>query len=184
MAVFFIRSNGISRHANPKKPDCFVPNATPNGEAKFEISAYCIEQGIARIGWPDTGDLRFVPEKKGALARCYTFDELKPIHRKYLLSFRGIAPGDLVLTPSGTAKHHAYLGRVVHGYHYDPAGGYYEAAHRVSVIWLMDGPEGLVIPYEKLLLVKVGFPIAKAFAQLTGDKADAADEMCRKSASS
>lgn len=180
MAVYFIRSNGESSHCPPCEPKCFVPNATPDGKSKFELSEYCIAQSIARIGWPDSGNLRYVPEKVGALAQCYAFDTLKPIHRKYLLAFRDIAPGDLIITPHSAVKHHAFLGRVTRGYHYEPVNGYYEAAHRVSVDWLMNGPEGLAIPFEPLKLAEKGFPVIKAFAELTGDKADAAAEVWHK----
>jgi hypothetical protein len=137
---YFIRPNGDTAHNDPAKPDAFVAGEQPTFPATyFNQADYCLENSIARIGWPDTGDLRRVPQKLGALARAYDFRSVPEHVQKYLTRFRDIVPGSVVLMPdpdSGTAGT-LYIGTVTSPYDYMPALPY-ECAHRVGVRWDRD----------------------------------------------
>jgi hypothetical protein len=111
---------------------------------------YCLTHGIARIGWPDVGDLRHVPRKVGAAVDCYDFDSRRvgPHVRKYLLAFRDITVGSVVLLPDRDRPGVLFIGEVTRGYDYsyDPPRHPYECAHRVGVAW--DRRDGQAVEYR------------------------------------
>lgn len=135
---YFVRANGGTSHADPRNARCFVAGepAPPPGKQLNHLP-YCIQNRIARIGWPDTGDLRAETEKAGALARCYSLSTLEDRHRRYLEQFRCIRVGDLILVPDVTSRGAVCIATVTRGYWYfhDVPTHPYENAHRVSVRW-------------------------------------------------
>jgi hypothetical protein len=138
-AYYFIRANGETIHSDSSRPDCFVegePTAT-HGNPHYNAVPYCLENNIARIGWPDTGDLRHVPAKVGALKACYDFQLLKPHYQEYLLGFRDIAIGSGVLMPDRDRPGVLYSGNVISGYDYfyQLPEHPYECAHRIGASW-------------------------------------------------
>jgi hypothetical protein len=153
MNIWFVRSNGESAHNNPAEPAHFIPGE-PEGET-FDYREKCLQEGFARIGWPNTGDLR--KPGQGRLAPdSYTLETLPPDCRRYLEGFQSIRAGDLILIPAATGRYTVHLGLVIRrdaatgkeaawqagrpAYHFhlpsppsekDP----YECAHRVDVRW-------------------------------------------------
>ncbi len=98
-AYYFARANGGTGHATPAKPQCFVPGEPPVPPCGYHNHIhYCLRESIARIGWPDTGDLNGEP-KAGALAECYDLASLPAHIRRYLVQFRDISVGSVVLVP-------------------------------------------------------------------------------------
>ena len=64
---YFVRVNGNTDHNNPQKKECYVPDNLPGyPETYFNGVSFCLEKGIIRTGWPDTGDMR-QGSKAGAL---------------------------------------------------------------------------------------------------------------------
>ena len=58
MNIWFVRSNGNTGHNNPAD-DNYVPGEPPifpNREFNYRLK--CLDQGFARYGHPNTGDLR------------------------------------------------------------------------------------------------------------------------------
>ena len=134
---YFVRVNGDSGHNDPSRPDAYVPREPPLYPAKsFNYVHYCLEQSVIRIGWPDTGDLRG-PQKSGALANAYDLDSIEPRHRGYLLQFRDIDRGAVILMPNPKVRGQIFIGDVVTGYEYfhEVPKHPYECAHRLGVVW-------------------------------------------------
>ncbi len=136
-AYYFIRANGGTFHANPKNSKCYVqgePDVGPKGYINHV--PYCLAQGIARIGWPDTGDMSR-DSKIGALKSCYDLASLKPYIQRYLNQFRDIEIGSVVIMPDKDKSDRLYMGDVTGGYHYFHRlpQHTYENAHRVAVRW-------------------------------------------------
>lgn len=137
--LYFVRANGDTSHNEPGTP-AFVPGEPPTSpDAYFNYAGYSLTHGFARIGWPDTGDLRSVPAKERARALGYTFASLPQHVRKYLDAFRDIPVGGVVLIPDpdAAAPGTLYVGTVTRPYHYVPDHPY-ECAHRVGVAWDRD----------------------------------------------
>lgn len=77
---YFLRVNGDTLHNNPNRSNYYVPGELPHYPATyFNYLGFCFERNIARIGWPDTGDLNAL-SKTGALAQGYSLDSLQPFH--------------------------------------------------------------------------------------------------------
>jgi hypothetical protein len=137
-AYYFVRANGDTLHSDGRRPECFVAGEPVTaGKAYFSHVDYCLRHGIARVGWPDTGDLRQLPRKIGALCRCYDFSSIEPHERQYLLAFLDIAVGSVVLMPDKDRPGTLYIGNVIKPYEYfhHPPQHPYECAHRVGVDW-------------------------------------------------
>jgi hypothetical protein len=76
--VYFVRAKGATLHNNPNVPGYYVPGEPPIfPKTAFNYADFCLERGIIRIGWPDTGALN-ASGKTGALAHGYTLESLKP----------------------------------------------------------------------------------------------------------
>lgn len=110
--VWFVRSNGNTGHNAPDSPD-FVPGEPPLfPEVAFDYREKCLAEGFARIGWPNTGDLR--NPGIGRLAPDgYSFETIDTSKQEYLTQFVSIRVGDLILIPSGEGEHSVHLGVVV-----------------------------------------------------------------------
>ena len=137
---YFIRVNGKTTHNNPNCPISYVegePLKFPN--TYFNYLAYCLENNVIRIGWPDVGDL-VTGGKKGALASGYDLASLKKHVQAYLAAFREIRVGDVVITTDKDLTGHIYIGTVTKPYCYfhSPPNHPYECAHRVGVAWDRD----------------------------------------------
>lgn len=151
-AHYFIRANGETVHGNPASP-LYVPGEPPgNATPTFNYVDYCLRHGIARIGWPDVGDLRHVPAKVGALLTAYDFNDderVGPRVRRYLREFLAIRKGSVVLLPDPRVRARLFLGDVVDGYDYrhEVPEHPYECAHRVRVAWDVDAA-GVPVPYD------------------------------------
>lgn len=135
---YFVRVNGNTLHNNPNEPDYYVqgePPLYPN--TYFDALAYCLQNNIIRIGWPDTGDLS-APTKTGALARGYSLTTLKPYIQEYLRTFASIPEKSVVLMPDKDNSGDIYLGQVTKTYHYfhNIPIAPYEHSHRLGVRWL------------------------------------------------
>jgi hypothetical protein len=151
--VWFARSSGHTVHNNPATAD-FVAGEPPTFPAtEFNYRGKCLADGFARIGWPNTGDIR--GQAAGRLAgEGYSFLELTENERHCLTRFAGIRTGDLILIPADLLEGDVHLGIVVHRsapgsavlsmrpgapayyyYHEIPCGEWYECAHRVDVLW-------------------------------------------------
>jgi len=135
--IYLVRVNGNTLHNNPAVLSHYVPGEPPwHPATAFNATRFCLDRGIIRIGWPDTGDLTKSPGEM-ALAQGYRLDTLPQYVQRYLRSFRDIAVGSLVLMPDKARPGEFYMGNVTGGYHYvhDIPMEPYEHAHRLSVDW-------------------------------------------------
>jgi hypothetical protein len=128
---YFIRVNGSTGHNDPSKPEAYVPGEPPTWpERYFNYADYCLSNGFVRIGWPAAGDLSKVtrvPEYTDAYA-------LKPHIRSYLVEFRDIAPGSVILMPDKDRSGVLYIGETTTPYFYSPTLPF-ECVHRLGVVW-------------------------------------------------
>lgn len=156
MNVWFVRSNGKTAHNNPMTPD-FVPGEPPMfPETYHNYRQKCLDDGFARLGWPNTGDLR-QPGLNRLAINGYTLAGLQDRYRNYLRDFKSILTGDLILIPADVHQYDVHLGVVVrrdrdtrevisrepgisaYYYYHDVANEqWYECAHRVDVLWDQD----------------------------------------------
>jgi hypothetical protein len=159
MDVWFVRVNGDTSHNEPGTPN-YVPGEPPQYPKKdFNYYKECLQDGFARIGWPNSGPLRPGFESKRLAVNGYSLEKLEEDPRRntrireYLEQFASIRPGDIILIPAYTVPHDIYLGVVVkrdhqageesldprlHAYYYFhdiPNKAWYENAHRVDVRW-------------------------------------------------
>ena len=131
MDIRFIRSNGDTAHNDPKTPD-FVPGEPPQGPTTaFDYRHKCLAEGFARIGWPNTGDLRAAGAGRLA-SQGYSFATLGEETQRYLTEFVAICTGDLVLLPARDADQDVHLGLL------------FVAPDRAVRSWV-SGPESLPI---------------------------------------
>ena len=116
---------------NPTIWKISIEEASSDGKTR----RYCFKHGEARIGWPQTGDLRQANLDDPAL-------KLGSNDRSSLDSFvRGVEPGD-VLVCLGTRKSICAVGVVTGEYEYQPtvpAGVREDYVHRLPVNWLVSG---------------------------------------------
>jgi hypothetical protein len=158
MNIWFIRSNGDTLHNNPNTVD-YVPGEPPVFPKKeFNYRLKCLDQGFARYGHPNTGDLRLKnPERLAPLS--YSFQSIEKRYQTYLRKFSSIKAGDLILIPADKDGGDVHLGialtvdkKVVvpyieprpNAYYYYqdiPKGDWYECAHRINVQWAKTGPQ-------------------------------------------
>ena len=134
---FFVRVNGDTLHNDPNVPEGYVPGEPPLYPTTFfNYCDYCLENGIVRIGWPDTGDLT-QPSKTGALSSLYRLDTINAYEREYLRGFLDLPVGSVILMPDKAHPGDFYMGEVVEPYHYfhDIPVSPYECAHRLGVQW-------------------------------------------------
>ncbi len=145
MDVHFVRANGPTLHDRKDRPECFVEGPSLAVGRVMNALPFCLANDIARIGWPDTGDLRRpAAERADARANCYTFDGLPQKTQQQLRAFAAIRVGDWVMVPDIETSGLLYAGQVTQPYSYVPGPpDPYEAAHRVSVRWFMDGNQPL-----------------------------------------
>jgi hypothetical protein len=160
MRVWFVRSNAVPIHNDPvNHPDDYVAGE-PNVKSEESYLGFCLDQGYARIGWPNTGPLQpgwdseRYPDSKREAANGGTFESIRRDHQRYLIDFASIKTGDLILTPSDTDVDFVHLGMVVrrdrptreilsirrsedayYYYHAIPGDQPYECSHRVDVLW-------------------------------------------------
>lgn len=116
---------------NPSIWKISIEEASSDGKTR----RYCFKHGEARIGWPQTGDLRQANLDDPTL-------KLGSNDRSSLDSFaRGVEPGD-VLVCLGTRKSICAVGVVTGEYEYQPtvpAGVREDYVHRLPVNWLVSG---------------------------------------------
>jgi hypothetical protein len=184
MNIWFIRTGGDTPLNNPYSPD-FVPGEPPTyPKTAYDYREKSLEEGFARIGWPNTGDLR--EENPTRLAPDgYSFQTIEPLHRNFLRKFRSIKAGDLILIPSIEETYTAYLGIALtinrlrvppyinprpdayyHYYNLDK-GDWYECAHRVNVLWAKDSNDEFAI-YQFHELETINWRYA--FSEVKNDK--------------
>jgi hypothetical protein len=156
MDVWFVRSNGETAHNNPSTVN-YVPGEPPDyPERKHNYREKCLRDGFARIGWPNTGDLRQIGLGRLAI-NGYAFGKFDEIyqehHQRYLIKFAEIRTGDLILIPADTQRYDVHIGvagirdrktreislapglRAYDYFHDIPNKEWYECAHRVGVLW-------------------------------------------------
>ena len=165
MECWFTTSDGNTLHNNPKAPN-FVPGEPPKNPniSKIDYRIECIQKGIARCGWPNTGDMRSDPIGKGRLApNGYSFESLSDEQRRYLREFSSILASDLIIIPANEDPGDVHIGIVLtpdkqfilpylkdrtpaYYYFHDIINGdYYELAHRVNVKWAKDKEDEPVV---------------------------------------
>jgi hypothetical protein len=111
-----------------------------------------------------------VPKKVGALADYYDFSSCDQRVQKYLLAFRDIEVGSVILLPDKDRPGVLYIGDVVsrYEYNYSPPEHPYECAHRVGVRW--DRRSGTPVEYAAADLgisIRGGF-WTRAFHRIDG----------------
>ena len=125
------RDQQLGLKPNPTIWKISIEEASSDGKTR----RYCFKHGEARIGWPQTGDLRQANLDDPAL-------KLGSNDRSSLDSFaRGVEPGD-VLVCLGTRKSICAVGVVTGEYEYQPtvpAGVREDYVHRLPVNWLVSG---------------------------------------------
>ncbi len=176
MRYFFIRVNGDTEHNNRKNCKAYVPDEPPEyPKTYYNYYEYCLKDGFIRIGWPDVGDLTS-GEKKGALAESYSLESVKPLPKKYLLSFSDIPLKSIVLMPNKDIPGNLYIGEVSNPYRYyhDVPRAPYECAHRLGVNWDRDNHGGPRL-YDAtdlniVITVKWRWWWRRAFHEITDDK--------------
>ena len=156
---YFVRVNGDSAHNNPGSASFYVPDEPPTyPKTRFNYLKFCLEHGIVRIGWPDTGNL--LANGANKLARGYDLNTIKPYERKYLEKFSLIPVGSVILVPDADKSGDIYIGVTIdsYRYHYDIPQEPYECAHRVKVQW-DKGPDGEPKTYKagQLAMHRNGF---------------------------
>ena len=95
-----------------------------------------LREEVVRIGWPDTGNM-MKPSKSGALAREYSYESLPAHVQRYLVEFRSIGIGSVILMPNPDVRAELYIGTSTSPYDYfhDLPHHPYECAHRIGVRW-------------------------------------------------
>lgn len=158
MNCWFTTSDGYTKHNNPNTVD-FVPGEPPKdpNNPRIDYRIECIQKGIARVGWPNTGDLRANNFGNGRLApKGYSFETITEEQRRYLIEFSSILAGDLIIIPANEDPGDVHVGLVItpdkkieipfknrrtsayYYFHDIDNGDFYELAHRVNVIWAKD----------------------------------------------
>ena len=136
---YFIRPNGTSWHNDRRlRPEYFV-EGEPLGK-RFNYSQKSLDEGIVRIGWPNTGDLRRTTRRWPCRTQGYPPGPAQYV-LDYLESFRTMPRGSIVLMPDNRERGRIYIGKVVGGYcfHYNIENGdWYECAHRCKVSWVRE----------------------------------------------
>jgi hypothetical protein len=155
MYCWFTTSDGYTKHNNPNTLD-YVPGEPPKDPnySRIDYRLECVSKGIARVGWPNTGDLRAGRFGEGRLAPSgYSFESITVEQRRYLSEFSSILAGDLIVIPANEDAGDIHVGLVLtpdnkiespylnprtaayYYYHNIAEGDYCELAHRVNVIW-------------------------------------------------
>ncbi len=158
MNCWFTTSDGNTLHNNPNTENYVAgePPMNPN-ISRIDYRKECIQKGIARVGWPNTGDLRSDRFGESRLApRGYSFKSITDEQQRYLREFSSILAGDLIVIPANEEASDVHVGLVItptkkiempymeprssayYYFHDIPNGDYYELAHRVNVIWAKD----------------------------------------------
>jgi hypothetical protein len=168
MSVYFVRSNGCSVHSLKDRPEEYV-EGEPTGPFNYRLK--CLEDGFARIGWPNTGDL-LQQEARRLAPRGYSLKSISEQHRRYVQQWSDLRVGELVVIPADAEPYEVHLGVVVrrsidtrqeipaplgspayYYFHDLPNGDWYECAHRVDVRWQVDSR---------------GVPVVHCFPQIGG----------------
>lgn len=180
MKIWFTRSNGLTPLSNPNKPDYVKGEPPEYPKEEYNYRLKCLHDGFARIGWPNTGDLSQIDPKRLA-PEGYSLQSIEAIHRKYLLLFRTIKAGDLMLIPADESECEVHVGlvltkekvavkpyiepRPIAYFHYVniPLGDWYECAHRVNVKWAITQDGDYAIMNAKSV---IGIAWIKAFSEI------------------
>ena len=114
----------------------------------FNGLAYCLEHGIVRFGWPETGDL-LQGNREGTPSGTDGLYGMHDYLRSYLETFRDLRLGSILLVPDKDSLGDIYIAEVTRAYHYfhDAPKHPYEYAHRVGVVWDRDAA-GAPIAYR------------------------------------
>jgi hypothetical protein len=159
MNFWFTTSHGNTCHNQPGTPN-YVEGEPPTYPlVAINYREKCLNDGFARIGFPNTGDLNELG--RGRLApNGYSFYDVEtisnsPLTQSQLTKFAAIKAGDFILIPA-EEQFQVHFGLVLtidkgivrpyinprpNAYYYYyaiPKGGYYECAHRVNVLWVKD----------------------------------------------
>ena len=162
MDFWFTTSHGNTCHNQPGNPN-YVEGEPPKYPlVEINYREKCLNDGFARIGYPNTGDLN--EPGRGRLApNGYSFSNVEtisksPLTQGQLTKFATIKAGDFILIPANAdeEQYMVHFGMVLsidkgifrpyinprpnaYYYYYDIAkGDYYECAHRVNVLWAKD----------------------------------------------
>lgn len=166
MKYYFLRVNGASLHNDPKNKECFVANEPIEfkGNGYSNYLGYCFANNIVRMGWPDVGDLR-AGNRLGARANCYNLSTLPTHIQTYLLTFKDIQLGSILLVPDRDHSGNIFICEVVKPYWFDPSDPY-ECAHRLGVIWDRDNQNHPILHNNVQLGIVIGGWWLRAFHEI------------------
>jgi hypothetical protein len=160
MDFWFTTSHGETCHNQLGTPNYFEGEPPQYPLVKINYRLKCLTDGFARIGYPNTGDLKDLGHGRLAVNE-YTFANVETIShsrltQSQLIQFSNIKAGDFILIPADQDQYQVHFGRVLttdkkvvppyinprinaYYYYYDIAkGDWYECAHRVNVQWVID----------------------------------------------
>ena len=160
MDFWFTTSHGDTIHNQPGTPN-YVEGEPPQYPLiQINYREKCLNDGFARIGYPNTGDLNDLG--RGRLApNGYSFSDVEtvsgsPLTQSQLKRFASIKVGDFILIPADQDLYQIHFGMVLtidkkivkpyinprinaYYFYYDISKeDYYECAHRVNVQWARD----------------------------------------------
>ncbi len=184
MNFWFTTSHGNTCHNQPGTPN-YVEGEPPTYPlVAINYREKCLNEGFARIGYPNTGDLNDLG--RGRLApNGYSFYDVETISKSQLtqgqlIKFANIKAGDFILIPADGEQHQVHFGMVLkidkgiiapyinprpnaYYYHHDIAiGDCYECSHRVNVLWAKDE----IGDFSVYSVPELGGIWRKAFGQL------------------
>ena len=167
--LYFVRVNGNSAHNDPSIPEWYVAGEPSHGKGGYiNYCHWCLSNGLVRIGWPDTGDLRS-GNRDGKRANCYTYESIAKHIQGYLNDFVAMPISSIVLMPDKDVPGVLYIGEVMgrYQYHADPPIAPYECAHRRDVQWDTDADGKPIVYLAKNLGITIrGGWWLRAFAKL------------------
>jgi hypothetical protein len=155
MDFWFTTSHGDTRHNQPRTHNYVHGEPPIYPRTAINYREKCLRDGFARIGYPNTGDLRNNYINRLA-SLGYSYYDLEDTTQIQLRSFAEIKAGDFVVIPADEDMYEIHLGmvltkerRIVRPYinpkpnsyyfYFDiEKGDYYECAHRVNVQWAKD----------------------------------------------
>jgi hypothetical protein len=185
MTYWFTTSHGNTCHNEPGTPN-YVEGEPP----KFPLTiinyrGQCLEDGFARIGYPNTGDLNELGRARLA-PNGYSFYDIasiskSPLTQNQLKKFSSILAGDYILIPADEGEFEIHFGLVLtirrdvippyinprpkayYYYHDISNGAYYECAHRINVKWCMEENRD----FREFYVPEIGGLWRQAFGQLS-----------------
>jgi hypothetical protein len=184
MSYWFTTWHGNTCHNQPNTPN-YVEGEPPDyPSVKICYRKECLNKGFARIGYPNTGDLKD-PERDRLAPNGYSIENVdsvsnNPNTKNQLLGFASIKAGDFIVIPAIDSMYDVHFGMVLTTdrekvlpyinprpdayffYHDIENGDYYECAHRVNVLWAKEENNEFAV----INVPEIGGVWRQAFSQL------------------